>query len=62
MYKKLESLGTSLLERFIPKVDASASEQRCWSWPACYQCQRECGYHASCSRCDSAPNFYICDC
>ncbi|MET7304379.1 hypothetical protein [Embleya sp. NPDC005575] len=62
MFKKLESMGDSLLERFAPKVDAAAAVRRCWSWPACYQCQNQCGYHASCSRCDSAPNLYICDC
>ncbi|WP_160161654.1 hypothetical protein [Embleya hyalina] len=55
-------MGDSLLERFAPKVDAAAAVRRCWSWPACYQCQNECGYHASCTRCDSAPNLYICDC
>jgi hypothetical protein len=62
MFKKFESMGGRLLDRLVPKVDASAGEQQCWSWPACWQCQSVCGYHASCSRCDSAPNYYICDC
>ncbi|WP_030241806.1 MULTISPECIES: hypothetical protein [unclassified Streptomyces] len=60
MFGKLEALGSSLLERFVPKVDASAGAQWCqWmTFGACWQCKDICGYNAGCKAycCDSAYN------
>ncbi|QXE38754.1 hypothetical protein KQY30_35655 [Streptomyces sp. GMY02] len=53
MYQKLEALGSSLLERFVPKVSAAAAAQACsWKYfPTCWQCDyRPC--YAYC--CDGA--------
>ncbi|WP_328653156.1 hypothetical protein OG598_04540 [Micromonospora sp. NBC_00330] len=42
MYKKIESLGSNLLARFVPRVEAAAAT--CSSgysekyFPSCYQC------------------------
>lgn len=36
MFRKLERLGGSLLERFVPKADAQACGW--YSWSQCWQC------------------------
>jgi hypothetical protein len=41
MYKKLEALGSKMLGRFVPRVDASASAATPCSYrsfSSCYQC------------------------
>lgn len=60
LVKKLETLGASLLSRFVPHVAADASEQWCrtMNFPQCYQCKQICGYNAACDAycCNSAYN------
>lgn len=48
MYGLIESLGSRLLNLFVPKVEASA--QTCYEgcWDACWQCNARCGYYAPC--------------
>ncbi|PBC86932.1 hypothetical protein SAMN05428945_5481 [Streptomyces sp. 2224.1] len=36
MFKKLEAVGSALLERLVPRVDASACGTNCWN--DCWQC------------------------
>ncbi|MEU6370056.1 hypothetical protein ABZ876_31125 [Streptomyces sp. NPDC046931] len=36
MFKKLESAGAALLERLVPRVEASACGWNCWN--DCWQC------------------------
>lgn len=60
MYKKIESLGNSLLSLFVPKVEAAASASPDTCWVACYQCQGTCGYHAAC--CYYSSRGYVCAC
>ena len=52
MYKKLEELGSKMLGRFVPKVDASASAEA-----GCYY-----HYYDGCYQCDYGPcRAYCCD-
>lgn len=65
MYKKLEALGSSLLDLFVPRVEAAAAEAACKSWPACWQCNKAygggCNYNAPCSTCNNGKS-YSCFC
>ena len=36
MFKKIESVGAALLERLVPRVEASACGWNCWN--DCWQC------------------------
>lgn len=39
MYRKIEALGASLLSRFVPSVDASATGTlACYCYRGCWQC------------------------
>jgi hypothetical protein len=69
MFRQLESAGQALLERFVPKISASAqvSPNTCWS--QCWQCNRAygygkvdqwCSYNAEC--CSTGGGYYKCYC
>ncbi|MEU4897655.1 hypothetical protein AB0B12_33970 [Streptomyces sp. NPDC044780] len=69
MLRKMESLGQALLERFVPKISASAqvsSPQQCWS--QCWQCNKAYGYgnvNTWCSYnapCCGSSGVYTCYC
>jgi hypothetical protein len=48
MYKKLEALGSSLLERLVPKAEASAA------------CNYKAKYFDSCWQCHGFPCIALC--
>ncbi|WP_255949734.1 hypothetical protein [Streptomyces odontomachi] len=70
MLRKLESVGQALLERFVPKISASAQvsgAQYCWN--QCWQCNKAngygnvnhwCGYNAAC--CGTDGGYLECYC
>jgi hypothetical protein len=65
MYKKLGGIADGLLSLFVPKVDAAAaSPDKCYSYPACWQCNKKygvggiCSYNAPCAVCSGV---LLCD-
>lgn len=57
MFKKIEALGSSFLERFVPKVEAEAWCQT-RSWNYCYQCSNYANAACTATCCDSWDNCY----
>ncbi|MEV4759317.1 hypothetical protein AB0J86_30050 [Micromonospora sp. NPDC049559] len=58
MFKHLEGLGTRLLERFVPRIEAAAVTCYRGCWDSCWQCDYDpcCGttctdgsYHLACN-------------
>lgn len=69
MLRKLESAGQALLERFVPKISASAQVGPMACWNQCWQCNRSyaygcvdqwCSYNAGC--CQTSSGCYRCYC
>lgn len=59
MYRTLTTMGSRLLDLFVPQVEASAVQvKQCW--PQCWQCNRQyggpCGCNARCCK-NSAGGF-----
>ncbi len=59
MFHKIEALGSRLLERLVPAVEASASAQdHCGSWGSCPRCNgRPC--HGCCVT--GGGCWYVCE-
>ncbi|MET9413955.1 hypothetical protein ABZY03_07135 [Streptomyces klenkii] len=65
MYAKFAELGSRLLGKFVPEIDAAAAELlSCGNYPACWQCNGKCGYNAPCWACcnsNGCPTI-VCQC
>ena len=62
MYKKLEALGSSLLARFVPRVDASAASPALCQfnhYSYCTQCGSSCW--AYCCAGQGCPGPFLCE-
>ncbi|GAA1989812.1 hypothetical protein GCM10009799_14490 [Nocardiopsis rhodophaea] len=67
MFRIVESLGVRLLGLFVPKLDAAAAAQACWS--ACWQCNKlyghvdgVCNCNAPCCSWPNNRNRFRCNC
>lgn len=66
MKQILESMGSRLLERFVPEAKADAAGCKWYSYNACWQCANGpngfCGYNAPCRGCWNGSSYTYIDC